>query len=64
MTIVSVVASAVFGTLKSYSSSYLQFVIYEMLDAMASAGVYCVIFILGIVQFRPCKKKKTAIEYD
>lgn len=44
----SVLFSSIFGTLRSFSTSYDQFIIFEMLDAMSYSGVYSAVYIFGI----------------
>ncbi|XP_014287987.1 organic cation transporter protein [Halyomorpha halys] len=46
--VTAVVVSSVIATLRSFSMNYIQFIILEFMDALASAGTYVGIFILGI----------------
>uniref|UniRef100_A0A2S2PLV9 Solute carrier family 22 member 21 n=1 Tax=Schizaphis graminum TaxID=13262 RepID=A0A2S2PLV9_SCHGA len=46
--ITGTVISAIFGTIKSFATSYYSFLVFEFLDSMASSGVYAATFVLAI----------------
>ncbi|VVC31050.1 Sugar transporter, conserved site,Major facilitator superfamily domain,Major facilitator [Cinara cedri] len=46
--IIGSMLSAIFGLLRSYSSNFSYFLLFEFLDSMFSCGVYSAAFVLGI----------------
>lgn len=56
MILCSALLSSIFGTLRSFSTSYIMFVVLEVLDAMAYSGTYSGIFVYGIEIIGPEKR--------
>lgn len=45
--IIGSVSSSILGTLRSFTTDYYSFLLFEFLDSMASSGVYAATFVLG-----------------
>ncbi|CAI6355684.1 unnamed protein product [Macrosiphum euphorbiae] len=59
MSIIGSAASAILGTLKSFSPNYYSFLLFEFFESMASCGVYAATFVLGIEIVSP--KSRVAV---
>ncbi|XP_027853755.2 solute carrier family 22 member 21-like isoform X2 [Aphis gossypii] len=51
--IIGSVLSAILGTLRSFSTNYYTFLLFELLDSIASSGVYAATFVLGLELVSP-----------
>jgi len=45
--IIGSVSSAILGTARSFTTEYYSFLLFELLDSIASSGVYAATFVLG-----------------
>ncbi|XP_025209233.1 solute carrier family 22 member 21-like isoform X1 [Melanaphis sacchari] len=51
--IIGSVTSAILGTARSFTADYYSFLLFELLDSMASSGVYAATFVLGLELVSP-----------
>ncbi|XP_050535666.1 solute carrier family 22 member 4-like isoform X2 [Daktulosphaira vitifoliae] len=51
--IIGSVSSAILGTARSFTTDYYSFVLFELLDSVASSGVYAATFVLGLELVSP-----------
>ncbi|XP_060880528.1 solute carrier family 22 member 21-like isoform X1 [Metopolophium dirhodum] len=51
--IIGSVSSAILGTARSFTTDYYSFLLFELLDSMASSGVYAATFVLGLELVSP-----------
>ncbi|CAH1388552.1 unnamed protein product [Nezara viridula] len=54
--ITTVLCSSIFGTIRSFTFNYIQFLVLEIADAIALSGIYIGIFVLGIEITGPSKR--------
>ncbi|XP_036325811.1 organic cation transporter protein-like [Rhagoletis pomonella] len=50
------VLSAIFGIMRSFTTSYVPFLVYEFLDNVANSSLYSICFIIGIELVGPSKR--------
>ncbi|XP_067643249.1 solute carrier family 22 member 4-like isoform X2 [Eurosta solidaginis] len=48
--------SAIFGIIRSFTTSYMPFLLFEFLDSLANSSIYSVCFIIGIELVGPSKR--------